>query len=312
MNAIRWDRWPTTMSILLMLMTLPTGAARAQERKADPTLAGLVPRAEAWIKAEAPKSFFPENLYEYIDGAAESYLSYDFKELLVVQLKKEGSEATLTVEIYDMSKPNNAFGIFSAERYPENKPVQIGELGYLEGEALNFLAGRYYVKLLSFGLGEGTASALLDYGQRIAAAIPEKGGLPPLLRAFPPGGLVARSEKSVKKNFLGYEFLHDGILATYKIEGQEVDGFVAALDSDKEAEAALGRLLDFYGKDKQVPEKIARGYRIKNRYSQLTYIGRVRNVLCGVMRVPDGLEAAGEKLLGELADSLAKVLGAKG
>jgi hypothetical protein len=293
-------------------MALSLAPARAQERKADPALAALVPRAEAWINAEAPKSFFPETLYEYIDGAAESYLSYDFRELLVVQLKKEGTEATLTVEIYDMSGPDNAFGIFSAERYPENKPVPVGELGYLEGEALNFLAGRYYVKLLSFGLGEGTASALADYGQRIAAAIPEKGALPPLLRVFPTEGLVARSEKSVKKNFLGYEFLHDGFLATYKIEGQEVDCFVAASDSEKAAEAALGRLLDFFAKDKQVPEKIAGGYRVKNRYSQLTYIGHVRNILCGVIRVPDGLGPAGEKLLGELTDSLAKMLAAKG
>jgi hypothetical protein len=310
MNTIRWDRSAATLTVLLAMAIL--SPARAQERKANPALAALVPQAEAWRQAEAAQSFFPDSLYEYIDGAAESYLSYDFQELLVVQLKKEAAETTLTVEIYDMAGPGNAFGIFSAERYPENKAVPVGDLGYLEGEALNFLAGRYYVKLLSFGLGEGTASALTDYGQRIAAAIPEKGGLPPLLRVFPPEGLVARSEKSVKKNFLGYEFLHDGFLASYKIEGQEVDCFVAAADSEQEAEAALGRLLDFFAKDKQVPEKIALGYRVKNRYSQLTYIGHVRNVLCGVMRVPDGLGSAGEKLLGELTVSLAKTLAAKG
>ena len=312
MNAIHWDRFAATLTLLLALTILSTASAPAQERKANPALAALLPQAEAWKPAEAPQSFFSESLYEYIDGAAESYMSYDFKELLVVQLKKEGTEATLTVEIYDMSGPGNAFGIFSAERYPENKRVPVGDLGYLEGEALNFLSGRYYVKLLSFGLGEGTAPALTNYGQRIAGAVPEKGGLPPLLRVFPPGGLVARSEKFVKKNFLGYEFLHDGFLATYKIDGQEVDCFVAAADSEKEVETALGRLLDFFAKDKQVPEKTALGYRVKNRYSQLTYIGHVRNVLCGVLRVPDGLGSAGEKLLGALTDSLAKILAAKG
>jgi hypothetical protein len=311
MNAIRGVRFAATLTALLAITILWPVPALSQERKANPALAALVPQAGAWKPAEALQSFFPESLYEYIDGAAESYLSYDFKELLVGQLKKEGTEATLTVEIYDMSGPGNAFGIFSAERYPENKPVPIGDLGYLEGESLNFLAGRYYVKLLSFGLGEGTVSALTDYGQRIAAAVPEKSGLPPLLRVFPPEGLVARSEKFVKKNFLGYEFLHDGFLATYKIDGQEVDCFVAASDSEKEAAAALGRLLDFFAKDKQVPEKIALGYRVKNRSSQLTYIGYVRNVLCGVLRVPDGLGPAGEKLLGALTDSLAKILAAK-
>jgi hypothetical protein len=286
--------------------------AGGQERKPNPALTALVPHVEGWVQAENAQSFFPENLYESIDGAAESYLSYDFKELLVVQLKKEATEATLTVEIYDMGGPVNAFGIFSAERYPENKAVAVGDLAYLEGEALNFVAGRYYVKLLGFGLGEGTASALTAYGQKIAGAVTEKGAEPPLLRAFPREGFIAQSEKYVKKNFLGYEFLHDGLVASYKVGGQDIECFVAAADSDKEAESSLGRLLDFFAKDKQVPEKIAFGYHVKNRYSQHMYIGRVRNVLCGVIRVPDGLEQAGEKYLKELTESLARALAAKG
>jgi hypothetical protein len=312
MKITRCDRYAAALAALILMTGLSPMTARSQERKASPALAALVPQIEAWKHAEAPQSFFPENLYEYIDGAAESYLSYDFKELLVVQLKKEATEATLTAEIYDMGGPTNAFGIFSAERYPENKAVPVGDLGYLEGEALNFLAGRYYVKLLSFGLGEGTASSLTGYAQKLTGAVTEKGGLPALLRVFPKADLVAQSEKYIKKNFLGYEFLHDGFVATYKVGGQEVECFVAQADSDVEAEAALSRLLDFFAKDKQVPEKIALGYHVKNRYSQHAYIGRVRNVLCGVMRVPDGLEPAGEKYLKELKDSLARTLAAKG
>jgi hypothetical protein len=68
---------------------------------------------DAWTRTEAPRSFFPESLFEYIDGAAESYLSYDFRELLVVDLEKKGTEATLTLEIYDMGSPVNAFGILA-------------------------------------------------------------------------------------------------------------------------------------------------------------------------------------------------------
>lgn len=312
MKMIRFDRCAAAVAAFFLLIGPWPVRAGGQERKANPALTALVPQVEVWAQAENAQSFFPENLYEYIDGAAESYLSYDFEELLVVQLKKKATEATLTVEIYDMGSPVNAFGIFSAERYPENKAVPVGDLGYLEEEALNFVAGRYYVKLLGFGLGEGTASALAAYGQKLAGAVTEKRAMPSLLRAFPQEGLVAQSEKYVKKNFLGYEFLHDGYVASYKVGGQDIECFVSAADSDKEAESALGRLLDFFAKDKQLPEKIALGYHVKNRYSQHMYVGRVRNVLCGVMRVPDGLEQAGEKYLKELTDSLARTLAAKG
>lgn len=307
MKRTRIDKFAAALAALVAIVGFSPVSGQGQERKPNPALAALVPPVETWKQAEAPQGFFPENLYEYIDGAAESYLSCDFRELLVVQLKQEGTEATLTVEIYDMGQPLNAFGIFSAERYPENKAVPVGDLGYLEGETLNFMAGRYYIKLLSFGLGEGTAAALTDYALKAAGAVAEKGVLPVLLRAFPKENLVAQSEKYIKKNFLGHEFLHDGYVATYKINGQEIECFLAEAASEKEAEATLSQLLDFFAKDEQVPEKIALGYHVKNRYSQHMYIGRVRNVLCGVMRVPDGLEAEGEKYLKELADLLNKI-----
>jgi hypothetical protein len=204
---------------LAAVFFLALAAGLAQGREGSSELAALVPRVDAWTQSEAPRSFFPESLFEYIDGAAESYLSYDFRELLVVDLEKKGTEATLTLEIYDMGSPVNAFGIFGAERYPENRAVSIGELGYLEGEALNFMTGRFYVKMLGFGLGEETGSVLAGVGAQVAAAVKVKGSLPAFVLAFPKENLVAQSEKYIKKNFMGYEFLRHGFVATYKVRG---------------------------------------------------------------------------------------------
>ncbi len=294
---------------LLVAAGLAFAPAAAQERKADPALAVLVPRVEGWKEDGVARSFFPETLYEYIDGAAENYLSYDFRQLLVVDLKKEGTGATLTVEVYDMGLPANAFGIFGAERYPENGPVAVGDLGYLEGESLNFMAGRYYVKLLSFGLKQATAATLTDFGRKLAAAVPGRGSLPPLLGVFPKEGLVARSERYVRKNFLGYEFLHDGYTAAYTINGQEIEAFLVDAGSEKEAEDMLRRFLEALAKDKELPEKIAAGYHIKDRYAQNLYIGVAGvkwNMLCGVRRVPDATAAEGERLFKALSESVAR------
>ena len=219
------------VAAVLVSTTVP---ARAQERRTSPALAALVPRLEGWAPSEAPRGYFPESLFEYINGAAESYLSYDFRELLVADLQKKGTEATLTAEIYDMGDPLNAFGIYGAERYPENEPVGVGDLDYLEGESLNFLAGRYYVKLLAFGLGGETDKILREAGSKIAGAIGAKTGLPPLVRAFPAEGLVARSEKYIKRNFMGYEFLGNGYVAAYR-SGREGDGGLLRRRGDRTA-----------------------------------------------------------------------------
>ena len=119
MKRTRVRRGLSVPAALAAVLFLAPAAGLAQAREGSPELAALVPRVDAWTPSEAPRSFFPENLFEYIDGAAESYLSYEFRELLVVDLVKKGTEATLTLEIYDMGSPVNAFGIFGAERYPE-------------------------------------------------------------------------------------------------------------------------------------------------------------------------------------------------
>jgi hypothetical protein len=281
--------------------------AAVQDRPSSPELAALLPKPAGWTLSEAPRAFFPDDLFEYIDGAAESYLSYDFRELLVADLVKKGTEATLTVEIYDMGLPVNAFGIFAAERYPENKPVALGRLGYVEGEALNFMAGRFYVKMLAFGLGQGTEAALIEVGGLVASAIKPAAGLPSFVTAFPKAGLVERSEKYVKRNFMGYEFLHDGFVATYAAGGRELDGFFVDGRSDGGAEEMLTKLVAALRADGQAVNALAAGFHARNRYGQHLYIGRVGGALCGAMRVPDGAEAAGEALYRALTDALASL-----
>ena len=310
MRSARFWKGPAVPAALAILCIL-TPVATSQTRPASPELTALVPKLAGWSLSEAPRSYFPESLFEYIDGAAESYLSYDFRELLVVDLEKEGTGPTVTLEIYDMGLPLNAFGIFAAERYPENKTVGLGEMGYIEGEALNFLSGRFYVKLLAFGLGDATEPSLVAIASQVAGAIKGGGALPALVLAFPKDGLVVRSEKYIKRNFMGYEFLHDGYAATYRSAGRELEGFFIDGGSDTEAAGMLAKLLDAVTADKQTVEKTALGLHIRNRYGQHLYIGRVGSVLCGAMRVPDGLETAGEGLLRATAAVLAEKRAAK-
>jgi hypothetical protein len=293
-------------AVLAGPVTLGRVTAGSQPRRGSPELTGLVPALSGWELTEEVRSFFPDDLFEYIDGAAESYLSYDFRELAVADLERTGTDATMTLEIYDMGTPVNAFGIFGAERYPDNAAVPVGELGYCEGEALNFLAGRFYVKMLAFGLGDGTESFLRDVGSKVAAKIEPAGGLPALVRAFPKDGLVARSERYIKKNFMGYEFLRDGYVASYKAGEKEIDGFFIDGRTEAEAEALRARLVEALAADGEGPEKITLGVRVRNRFGQALFIGRVGRVICGAMRVPAGLEEAGQSLLRALTVALAE------
>lgn len=264
----------------------------------------LLPDVVTWKIPEAPQDYFPETLFEYINGAAEIYLSYDFKELTVGQYEKGDSNASLIIEIYDMGNEKNSFGIYSAERFPDSQFISLGNQGYLEEETLNFVIGKYYVKLLCFDSGEESADFLKLFSQEVVKRVKDKGNLPPALAFFPKQGLVGNSEKFILRNFMGYSFLHDGYLANYKLEGLEFDCFLIEGENAEDAQKMLKQYLG--RKDKQSIEEISAGFRIKDRYYHNIYLARVENYLCGVMKIKDESQEVGDKYFGMLIESLKK------
>ncbi len=292
--------------LVAVLFSAARGAEGRAQRAGDPSLLALIPTIDGWTATEKPRSFFPDTLYEYIDGAAESYIGYDFEELAVAEFSQAGTTASLTLEIYDMGDTLDAFGIYSAERFPDNKAVDIGTHGYIEGEVLNFVAGPNYVKLLCFNGGESTASILEVFARKVAAAAGAKGAIPAPFSVFPKDGLVPNSEKYIRRNVMGFDFLSDGYLVSYKADGAEFEGFVIEPDKAQDPAALLKRLLDFFTRDGQAVEPSAAGYRVRNKYAQNLFLGIAGDRLCGINRVPDGSERAGSALFERLAEAVKK------
>jgi hypothetical protein len=265
----------------------------------------MLPRLAEWKPAEEARAYDPASLFEYSDGAAEAYMSYDFKELVVGNYLHRASKATMTVEIYDMGTPLNAFGIYSAERSPESRFLAVGVQGYVEEGSLNFLAGQYYVKLLGYEGGDRTEALLNSYAAAIVSKIKDPATLPALLKAFPAEGLVAHSEKYVARNFMGFKFLNRGYGASYKRDGQEFDAFVIEVRSADEAAVVLKQFIDQFAKSGKV-EQAQTGYRFKDPYLRNILMAPVGAFLCGVTKIRDGGDATGEKVLQALIQALSK------
>ena len=216
----------------------------------------------------------------------------------MAQFQKTGTEASVTLEIYDMGNGTNAFGIFSVERFPENKVVDVGTLGYIEGEVLNFIVGKEYVKIMSFDSGDGTPAVLDAFARKVAGKAGEKGALPPLLSVFPRDGIIANSEKYILRNVMGFEFLRNGYMASYKARRQsEFECFIIEADKGRDPAALLKQLLDFYAKNGQPAGDIPLGHHVRNKYGQNLYIGVAGRFLCGVNRLPDGAGTIGDRYL---------------
>jgi hypothetical protein len=201
-----------------------------------------------------------------------------------------------------MGSEKNAFGIYSAERFTDNKFISVGIQGYLEEGTLNFIVGEYYAKLLCFDCREESAEILKLFSQKIAEQVKDKGHFPHLLEFFPEEGLVPNSEKFILRDFLGYNFIHDGYTASYQLKGLDFDCFLAEGKNEEDAQKMLVEYLKT--RNQADIQEIANGYRLKDRYYHNIYLARVKNYLCGVMKIKDGQEEIGERYFGMLVEGL--------
>ncbi len=193
-------------------------------------------------------SFYGENLYEYINGAAPAYHDYDFKLLLVQSYKKDDIE--ITVEIYDMGNRLNAFGIYSVERSPDNNYLEIGAEGYGDSISLNFLQDHFYIKIQAYGVNEKeTGKTLQSLSQCISKKIKKGKNLPKFLKRFPDEKQINHTQQYLNKSPLGHEVLAPAYKAEYQWNKKHSGSlYVSLAKKRKEAIERIEKLASHFEK----------------------------------------------------------------
>jgi hypothetical protein len=129
----------------------------------------------------------PGDLYGYMDGGAELYLSYGFREAISRTYIREGLPE-VQAEIYDLAEPRNAFGVYTQTRESENNPL--GQGGYEMPGAVFFWKDRYFIALSAWESEPESREFMLTLGGYIEKLIPGKGNLPQVLQWLPEEGLA--------------------------------------------------------------------------------------------------------------------------
>jgi len=209
---------------------------------------------EGWTRDGEPQEFSAENLFEYIDGAADLYLSYGFEELAAAAYDR-GDKMSVSIEIYRMSALRDAFGIYSQEK-PQNPAfLAIDTQGYHVKGALNFFHGRYYVKLIGYSLGDEDQAILEQAASEIAGRIGGDSAFPAALRFFPEEKKVPGSERFLADNVLGHAFLHSAFTADYHLGGRNATLFLIEARDDLDARSMLDAYLGLARSGGQVREE---------------------------------------------------------
>jgi hypothetical protein len=236
-----------------------------------------------WGKPRNIERYTRDDVFNYINGASEFYLSYGFQELWVAEYTGS-SESSLMVEVYRHQTPVDAFGIYTQERSSFAKTIEVGIQGYVEAPILNFLNGSWYVKINGYGEHAMNPDNLME----MASAVAEKLGGPELwpaiLAAFPEAGKVENSETYVAKDFLGYSFFPSAFQCEYNTAAGDFRIFII----DCGESVACREILEQYQPLTASNTKIDEGrYMVSDPYHGLVALQWTGSYLWGVLDTDD-------------------------
>jgi hypothetical protein len=178
----------------------------------------LLPRAgeaDGWIPDGEGQVAAGDDLFLLINGGAEIYQEYGFVKCLLQTFRSEGGRS-INVEIYEMSDPAAAFGIYTFKTGSEGVQAAVGERGWFESYYLQFYRGKFFVSVIALGDWENTRTDILRIASVIDRKLDGESTLPPVTAHLPvenrkPNGIIyLRGSLAL---FNHYRFAHEDIFS---------------------------------------------------------------------------------------------------
>ncbi len=155
-------------------------------------LASVFPAGNAipgWQISQKVETYDHDNLFNLVDGQAESFFAYGFEQV-AVQRYQDNAGILMNAEIWQLATPADAYGLFTTGR--SGSPARIGNEGDSNsGRRLAFWQNRYFVNL---GAVQPVPDEILQaFARAIASSLPTGGERPPIVDQLPQTGLAERT-----------------------------------------------------------------------------------------------------------------------
>ncbi|MFC1492752.1 DUF6599 family protein [candidate division KSB1 bacterium] len=161
-----------------------------------------------WGPVDEPQVFVGEDLFILINGGAEIYHEYGFKQVVFQEFKSTGGKS-INMEIYEMEDPSSAYGIYTFKTGEKGREIDVGGGLMLEEYYLNFWKNDLLITLTGFDSEKETIDGLLALAGGIENRIPVTSDKPELSNMLPEEDLNTKGIKYLQGNlalYNNYEF----------------------------------------------------------------------------------------------------------
>ncbi|MGD0519621.1 MAG: DUF6599 family protein [Terracidiphilus sp.] len=153
-----------TTAVVMVAATAGTGCKKHQF---DPFPAsGAV---ADWQKTSDTRTFAAKDLWQYIDGDAEQYISAGVVSTSTSDYKYQ-NQLEATVDVHTMGDAAGARKILETGT-SDAKPIQLGDAGVAYAQSVIFRKGPYLVRIVAYESTPGTPQALLALAHGVEAKL---------------------------------------------------------------------------------------------------------------------------------------------
>jgi len=232
---------------VLVASALVIGCGSGDEPAVGGTgLAELLPAAssmDGWKVADGPTDYDSETLYEYLNGGAPLYLNFGFLRMVHVRYQfGDSSLSSVTLDVYDMGSDLGAFGLYRSGRPPEAEVRDWGAEGYRSGTVAAAWKGSVSIHAEADEDRPELIEAMEGLVAKVAKSVGGGTSLPQIINLLPSDGLVQLSERIVAEDMMSHAFLPGGVLATYRVAGDEGTVFFSHLAGETSITEAMAGL----------------------------------------------------------------------
>jgi hypothetical protein len=165
-TMLRTKRWMFAVGVIAMAAAMC--GIGCKKSKVDPFPAsGAV---SGWDKSSDTRTFAAKDLWQYIDGDAEQYISAGVVSTSTSDYKFKGTLEAV-VDVYTMGDSAGASKILQNGQAKGGKSVQLGEAAVAYDQSVTFRKGPYLVRIVAYESTPDSAQALLALAHGVEAKL---------------------------------------------------------------------------------------------------------------------------------------------
>ncbi len=270
-----------TTLLIHLLSTIPTIQSTHASEKLFETV-----KIPGWNSSDKSESYDQHSLFKAINGAAEAYLAYGFQQLRIHDLVRD--EYRISLNIFDMGKAIQAFGIFQREIPPGSKKIEgLEPSAALPPYLCAAWKDQYFIKLEALK-GNLTETLCKEILFPLTTSIPEKDKIEILLDTLPRENRMNESIRYTPKGYLGLSELKNCLHATYKLDNQkEYQIFIVVPLEESTPDGIWKSVSEKWTKSSSEPNIFSR----KVPYTGKVYLMRTKQKMLGIVGELDETQA---------------------